>query len=395
MNGRRPDRRAGRLHIHPKSNSLVRRLLPATPRLEDDMPRINLSFVTCGIALLGLACGGSDRPSSGPQGRRPSATGASLTGAGATFPNPIYTKWFDAYAKETGVRINYQSIGSGGGIRQFTEGTVDFGATDGPMTDEQVAAVQGNVHHIPTVLGAVVATYNLPSLDGIVLRLDGPTLADIFLGRITRWNDRRIAQLTPSVRLPDQDIIVVHRSDGSGTTYVFTDYLSKVSSEWKRRVGKATSVNWPVGLGGKGNEGVTQQVKQTEGALGYVELIYAISNKLPYAHVQNAEGAFVEPGLKGVTAAAAGADLPPDTDFRVSITNAKGRGAYPISSFTWLLIRRDDPDTNRARTILEFIGWMLRPPAQRMAADLHYAPLPVPVIELVRRRLGLPARESS
>jgi phosphate transport system substrate-binding protein len=241
----------------------------------------------------------------------------------------------------------------------------------------------------------VVATYNLPSLDGIVLRLDGPTLADIFLGRITRWNDRRIAQLTPGVRLPDQDIIVVHRSDGSGTTYVFTDYLSKVSSEWKRTVGKATSVDWPVGLGGKGNEGVTQQVKQTEGALGYVELIYAISNKLPYAHVQNAEGAFVEPGLKGVTAAAAGADLPPDTDFRVSIANAQGRGAYPISSFTWLLIRKEDPDTNRARTLLEFIEWMLRPPAQRMAADLHYAPLPVPVIELVRRRLGLPVRESS
>jgi phosphate transport system substrate-binding protein len=359
------------------------------------MPTIKLERILYGLALFGLACGGSDRPPSDAQGSRQSSTGASLTGAGATFPNPIYTKWFDAYARETGIRINYQSIGSGGGIRQFTEGTVDFGATDGPMTNEQVAAINENVHHIPTVLGAVVATYNLPSIDGIVLRLDGPTLADIFLGRITKWNDHRLGQFNPGVRLPDQDIIVVHRSDGSGTTYVFTDYLSKVSSDWKTKVGKATSVEWPVGLGGKGNEGVTQQVKQTEGALGYVELVYAISNKLPYAQVKNADGAFVEATLKGVTAAAAGADLPPATDFRVSITNAKSRDAYPISSFTWLLIRKEDPDSNRATTIRDFIRWMLRPPAQRMAADLHYAPLPVPVIELVRRRLGLSLREQS
>jgi phosphate transport system substrate-binding protein len=358
------------------------------------MPSLT-SGLAFGIALFTLACGGSDRPSPGSSGSRAPGRGAALTGAGATFPNPIYTKWFDAYAKETGVRINYQSIGSGGGIRQFTEGTVDFGATDGPMTDQQMAAVKGNVLHVPTVLGAVVATYNLPSLDGIVLRLDGPTLADVFLGRITRWNDRRILALNPAVRLPDRDIIVVHRSDGSGTTYVFTDYLAKISPEWKTKVGKATSVGWPVGLGGKGNEGVTQQVKQTEGAMGYVELIYAIANRLPYAHVRNAEGGFIEPTLKSVSAAARGAALAPDTDFRVSITNASGRDSYPISSFTWLLVQKEDADTARARSISDFIAWMLRPPAQRMAADLHYAPLPVPVIELVRRRLGLAATSTS
>ena len=217
-----------------------------------------------------------------------------LTGAGATFPNPIYTKWFDAYNKKTGVQINYQSIGSGGGIRQFTEGTVDFGASDGPMTDEQIAAVQGKVVHLPTVLGADVLTYNLPSLGATKLKFDGPTIARIYLGQITKWNDKAIAGLNPGVKLPDQDIIVVHRSDGSGTTYIFVDYLSKISPEWKEKVGKATSVNWPVGLGGKGNEGVTQQVKQTEGAIGYVELIYALSNNLAYATVRNAAGAFVD-----------------------------------------------------------------------------------------------------
>ena len=353
------------------------------------MPTINVGRVAYGIALFGLACGGSDRPSSDAPGSRRSGSGASLTGAGATFPNPIYTKWFDAYHKQTGVRINYQSIGSGGGIRQFVEGTVDFGASDAPMTDEQVAAVKGNVDHVPTVLGAVVATYNLRSLDGIVLRLDGTTLADIFLGRITKWNDRRLGALNPGVNLPDQDIIVVHRSDGSGTTFIFTDYLSKISPAWKTQVGRATSVEWPIGLGGKGNEGVTQQVKQTEGAIGYVELIYAISNRLPYAHIKNAAGVFVEPALKAVSAAAAGADLGPDTDFRVSITNADGKDSYPISSFTWLLIHKESPDTAKARLIRNFLRWMLRPEAQRMAADLHYAPLPVPVIELLQRRLGL------
>ncbi|HEX6434112.1 MAG TPA: phosphate ABC transporter substrate-binding protein PstS [Gemmatimonadales bacterium] len=338
------------------------------------------------LAVLG--CSSPDRaPGKAEDGPiRPAAGGTALTGAGATFPNPIYTKWFDAYAGQTGVRINYQSIGSGGGIRQFTEGTVDFGATDAPMTDEQVAAVKGNVQHVPTVLGAVVATYNLPSIGKTALRLDGATVAEIFLGRITRWSDRRIAALNPGVKLPNQDIIVVHRSDGSGTTFIFTDYLSKISPEWKGKVGKATSVQWPIGLGGKGNEGVTQQVKQTEGAIGYVELIYAISNGLPYAWVKNAEGAFVEPSLKSVSAAAAGAKLGPVTDFRVSITNPSGRDSYPIASFTWLLIRKQESDSAKGRLIRNFIDWMLRPEAQRMAADLHYAPLPVPVIELVRKR---------
>jgi phosphate transport system substrate-binding protein len=345
-------------------------------------------------ALAAIGCGGGERAPGSAQdtgatsaaGGR-AASGAALTGAGATFPNPIYTKWFDAYAKETGVRINYQSIGSGGGIRQFTEGTVDFGATDGPMNDEQIKAVNGNVLHVPTVMGSVVLTYNLASSGNAKLKLDAATIADIFLGRLTKWNDARIAQLNPGVKLPDQDIIVVHRSDGSGTTYVFVDYLSKVSAEWEKKVGRATSVNWPVGLGGKGNEGVTQQVKQSDGAIGYVELIYAISNKLPYADVKNAEGEFVEPSLKSVTAAAAATTLPPDTDFRVSITNAKGPGVYPISSFTWLLIQPEPRDSAKAAQIESFIDWMLKPEAQRMAADLHYAPLPVPVIELVQKRL--------
>ena len=315
------------------------------------------------------------------------AVGQSLTGAGATFPNPIYTKWFDAYNKKTGVQINYQSIGSGGGIRQFTEGTVDFGATDGPMTDQQIAAVQGKVLHVPTVLGAVVATYNLPALGRTALRFDGPTLADIFLGRITRWNDRRIAQLNPGVKLPAEDILVVHRSDGSGTTYIFTDFLAKVSPEWKEQVGQATSVEWPVGLGGKGNEGVTQQVKQSEGAIGYVEYIYAQSNNLPAADVRNSAGAFIAPTLKAVSAAAEGASFAPDTDFRVSITNAAGAEAYPIASFTWLLIHTGDRRTPKDDAIRAFLAWMLEPGPQRMAADLHYGPLPVKLIELIRERL--------
>ncbi|MEA2724122.1 MAG: phosphate transport system substrate-binding protein [Gemmatimonadales bacterium] len=340
------------------------------------------------LALLVLACGGDRPPSTDPG--RPAATrtaGPVLTGAGATFPAPLYSKWFDAYAKETGIRINYQSIGSGGGIRQFIEGTVDFGATDGPMTDEQIAAVKGNVLHVPTVLGAVSVTYNLPTLGKTELSFDGGLLADIFLGRITRWNDPRIAGLNRGVALPAEDIIVVHRSDGSGTTFIFTDYLSKVSSAWSRQVGRATSVNWPIGLGGKGNEGVTQQIKQSPGSIGYVELIYAVSNGLPSAKLRNAAGVLVQPTLKSVAAAAAGATLPPTTDFRVSITNAPGQDSYPISSFTWLLIRKEDPDTARAGTIHKFVAWMLEPAAQRMAADLHYAPLPVPVIELVRQKI--------
>jgi phosphate transport system substrate-binding protein len=315
------------------------------------------------------------------------AVAQGLTGAGATFPNPIYTKWFDAYNKKTGIQINYQSIGSGGGIRQFTEGTVDFGASDGPMNESQIQTVAGNVLHVPTVLGAVVLTYNLPSLGATQLKFDGGLLVDIFMRRVTKWNDPKIAALNPGVKLPDIDLIVVHRSDGSGTTYVFTDYLNKFSREWKDKVGYATSVNWPVGLGGKGNEGVTQQVKQVEGALGYVELIYALANGLPYGEVKNASGSFITPSLETVTAAAAGIKLPKDTDFRVSITNAPGAEAYPIASFTWLLVKKDNKDPAKAKLIRDFLAWMITPGAQKMAADLHYAPLPAPVVTLVEARL--------
>ena len=344
------------------------------------------------LALATLGCGGDSgggRDGAGQPERGSATSGsAALTGAGATFPNPIYAKWFDAYAKQTGVRINYQSIGSGGGIRQFTEGTVDFGATDGPMSDEQITAIPGGVEHLPTVIGAVVLTYNLPAAGSAPLKLDGPTIAAIYAGEITRWNDPRIAALNPGVTLPGADIIVVHRSDGSGTTFVFTDYLAKVSPKWASSVGKSTSVKWPIGLGGKGNEGVTQQVKQTEGAVGYVELIYAISNGLPVAQVKNAAGSFIEPTLKTVSAAAAGVTIADDMEFRVSITNAAGPETYPISSFTWLLVRKQPADTAKHAKLKEFLAWMLTPEAQRMAADLNYAPLPVKLIEVEQKRVA-------
>jgi phosphate transport system substrate-binding protein len=316
------------------------------------------------------------------------AAAQSLTGAGATFPNPIYTKWFDAYNKKTGVQINYQSIGSGGGIRQFTEGTVDFGATDGPMNESQIAAVNANVLHVPTVLGAVVVTYNLPALGDTKLRLDGNALVDIFMGRIIKWNDLKLAKLNPGGKLPDLDLVVVHRSDGSGTSYIFTDFLNKFSREWRDKVGYATSVNWPVGLGGKGNEGVTQQIKQTEGAIGYVELIYALSNGLGFAQIENSAGKFIEPSLASVTAAAASAKLKADTDFRVSITNPPGDDAYPIASFTWLLVQKDAKDAAKAKLIKDFLTWMITPDAQKMAEELKYAPLPAEVVKLVQARLG-------
>ncbi len=311
----------------------------------------------------------------------------SLTGAGATFPNPVYQRWFDEYHRSTGVQINYQSIGSGGGIRQFSEQTVDFGATDGPMKDDAIAALDGNVLHIPTVIGAVVLTYNLPELGETQLILDGPTTADIFLGRIAKWNDRRIAALNPGVSLPDADILVVHRSDGSGTTFIFSDYLSKVSTVWAEAVGADKSLQWPVGLGAKGNEGVTQQVLQLESTIGYVEYIYAESNGLPHAQIVNAAGKVVDPSLESARAAAAGATFSPDTDFRISITNGDGTDAYPITSFTWLLVKQHDSDTNRARTIKAFLTWMISEEAQTIAGELKYAPLPAEVVELVRMRI--------
>ena len=338
-------------------------------------PRRSLVRALAGLVVTALACHGGSRP----------ATTQELTGAGATFPYPLYSKWFSAYSRASGAKINYQPIGSGGGIRQFTQGTVDFGATDGPMNTEQLTAVGGKVLHLPTVVGAVALTYNLPGLPS--LRLDGPMIADIFLGKISKWNDRRVVALNPGAGLPDEDIVVVHRSDGSGTSYIFTHYLSAVSAEWKERVGSGESVNWPAGLGGRGNEGVTAQVKQSEGAIGYVELIYASANKLPYASVKNAAGAFVEPSIASVSAAAEIAKFEPTTDFRVSIINAPGPGAYPIASFTWLLVAPDMQDTIKARILKGFLEWMLTEPAQQMAATLQYAPLPEPVAALVRDRI--------
>ena len=312
-----------------------------------------------------------------------------LTGAGATFPNPIYSKWFSDYAAKTNVRINYQSIGSGGGIRQLSEQTVDFGATDAPMSDAELAKAKGGpVLHVPTVLGAVVVTYNVPGLTK-ALRLDGATLADIFLGKITRWNDARIATLNGGTKLPASDILVVHRSDGSGTSYVFTDYLAAVSPDWAAKPGKGKEVQWPVGLGGKGNEGVAGQVKQLPGSIGYVELAYAKQNKLAYADIRNAKGQFVTPTIAAVTAAAAGAAaaLPATTDYRVSIVNASGANAYPISSFTWLLVYRNQTDAAKGKKLIDFVKWALTE-GEKSAATLDYAPLPASMAKQLVRQLG-------
>jgi phosphate transport system substrate-binding protein len=295
-----------------------------------------------------------------------------INGAGATFPYPIYSKWFDEYAKvDPSVRFNYQSIGSGGGQKQILAQTVDFGASDGPMSDDNLAKAPGKLLHIPTVAGAVVLTYNLAG--NPALNLDGETIAGIFLGQIKKWNDPKIAALNAGVSLPDQEIVVVHRSDGSGTTYIFTDYLSKVGGEWKSKVGTNTSVNWPTGLGGKGNEGVSGQVKQTPGALGYVELIYAIQNKMPYAEVKNSAGKVVKPTLEAVTAAMATANIP--DDFRFSMTNAPGNDSYPIAGTTWLLVYERQKDAAKGKKLVEFLKWALKK-GEDMAKELDYAPLP-------------------
>jgi len=308
-----------------------------------------------------------------------------MNGAGATFPYPIYSKWFDEYTKvDPAVRFNYQSIGSGGGIRQISERTVDFGASDGPMTDEQLKKAPSELLHIPTVLGADVVTYNLPNSPK--LRFTGEVLADIFLGKITKWNDERITSLNPGVSLPGDPIIVVHRSDGSGTTYIWVDYLSKVSKEWEQKVGRGTSVNWPVGLGGKGNEGVAGQVKSTPGALGYVELAYAAANKMPVASVKNPAGKFVEPSIETTTAAAAGAAKDMPSDFRVSITNAPGENAYPISSFTWLLVYKEQSDEAKGKALVKFLWWATHD-GQKYAGNLLYAPLPAPVVAQIEAKI--------
>jgi phosphate transport system substrate-binding protein len=308
-----------------------------------------------------------------------------VNGAGATFPYPLYSKWFEEYIKvDPEVRFNYQSIGSGGGIRQITERTVDFGATDGPMTDELLKKAPAEILHIPTVLGAVVATYNLPGSPK--LAFSGDVLADIFLGKITKWNDDRIKALNPSASLPNQPIVVVHRSDGSGTTFIWVDYLSKVSPEWEKRVGRGTSVSWPVGLGGKGNEGVAGQVKQVPGALGYVELAYAITNKLPAASIRNQAGKLVEPTIESTTAAAAGVAKSMPDDFRVSMTNPPGADAYPIASFTWLLVYRDQPNEAKGRALVNFLWWAIHD-GQKYPASLLYAPLPAPVVKQIEAKI--------
>ena len=306
-----------------------------------------------------------------------------INGAGATFPYPIYSKWFDAYAKvDPSVRFNYQSIGSGGGQKQILSQTVDFGASDGPMSDDNLAKAPGKLLHIPTVAGADVVAYNLPG--NPKLKLDADTIAGIFFGQVKKWNDPKIAALNAGVNLPDQEIVVVHRSDGSGTTYIWTDYLSKTSPEWKTKVGTNTSVNWPTGIGGKGNEGVAGQVKQTPGALGYVELIYAVQNKMPYADVKNSAGEFVTPTLESITAALATAEIP--DDFRFSMTNAPGKEAYPIAGATWLLVYQQQKDPAKGKKLVEFLKWAAKD-GEKMAKDLNYAPLPEGVQQRVLKRI--------
>jgi phosphate transport system substrate-binding protein len=315
----------------------------------------------------------------------------SINGAGATFPYPMYSKWFDEYHKKnSGVQINYQSIGSGGGIKQVTEGTVDFGASDGPMNDDQLKAFKDKhgfgILHFPTVLGADIPTYNVPGVNA-ELNFTPEAIAGIFLGKITKWNDPAIAGPNKGVNLPANDIVVVHRSDGSGTTYIWTDYLSKVNDDWKNKVGKGASVNWPVGLGGKGNEGVAGLIKQTPNSFGYIELIYAIQNNMPYGKVKNSSGAFIKADLAGVTAAAAGAAKDMPADFRVSITNAPGKAAYPISSFTWLLIPEKFSDASKRDAIKGFVSWMLTD-GQNSAEALSYAKLPKEVVAKEKQALS-------
>jgi len=315
----------------------------------------------------------------------------SINGAGASFPYPMYSKWFDEYHKKNGnIQINYQSIGSGGGIKQVTEGTVDFGASDGPMNDDQLKAFQDKhgfgILHFPTVLGADVPAYNIPGVSA-ELTFTPDAIAGIFLGKITKWNDPAIAGANAGVKLPANDIVVVHRSDGSGTSYIWTDYLSKVSDDWKNKVGKGTSVNWPVGLGGKGNEGVTGLIKQTPNSFGYVELIYAIQNSMPYGKVKNSSGTTVKADLASVTAAAAGAAKDMPADFRVSITNAPGKNAYPISSFTWLLIPEKFSDASKRDAIKGFVSWMLTD-GQNDTEALSYAKLPKEVVAMEKQALA-------
>ncbi len=316
----------------------------------------------------------------------PAFAQTTLNGAGATFPYPMYSKWFSKYHDaHPDIQFNYQSIGSGGGIRQVLAGTVDFGASDGPMTDQQLAEAKTKILHVPTVLGAVVPAYNVSGVSGEI-KFTPDALAGIFLGKITNWNDKAITAANPGVNFPkDEPIVVIHRSDGSGTTFIFTDYLSKVSSDWQSQAGKNTSVKWPVGLGGKGNEGVAGMIRQMQGSIGYIELIYAVQNKITYGTVKNAAGEFVKADLNSVTAAAASIKNMP-ADFRVSITNAPGKDAYPISSFTWLLIPAQSKDAAKGKIIADFLNWMVDD-GQKMTADLSYAPLPESVATKVKAEI--------
>ena len=335
--------------------------------------------VALAAALLTACGGGNTQPVTANNGASDGAQTLTINGAGATFPYPIYSKWFSEYNKlHPDVRINYQSIGSGGGIQQVTNRTVFFGATDGPMNEDQLKGAPG-IMHFPTVLGAVVPVYNVAGVSE--LKFTGQALADIYLGKIKKWNDPALTKLNPGVKLPATDISVVHRSDGSGTTYIFVDYLSKISPQFKSDVGVSTSVKWPAGVGGKGNEGVSGLVTQTPGSIGYVELIYALQNKIPFGSVQNAAGEFVKASTDAVTKAAAAAAATIPEDFRVSITNAQGAGAYPISSFTWILLYESSKDMARAKAMVDFMKWALTD-GQKFATELGYAPLPANVVML-------------
>ena len=352
------------------------------------MVQVQTRYIGFALAatLLAACGGGTTQPVTANNSSSNSSQTLQINGAGATFPNPIYSKWFSEYNKlHPNIRINYQSIGSGGGIQQVTNQTVFFGATDGPMNDEQLKAAPGPILHFPTVLGAGVPVYNIPGVAD-ELKFTGPVLADIYLGKIKKWNDPAIAKLNPGVMLPATDVTIVHRSDGSGTTYIFVDYLSKVSPDFKSQVGVNTSVKWPAGVGGKGNEGVAGLVTQTPGSIGYVELIYALQNKIAFGSVQNAAGEFVKASVDAVTKAAAAAATTMPSDFRVSITNAKGAGAYPISSFTWLLLYEDPKDKAAGKVMVDFMRWALTD-GQKYCADLGYAPLPASVVMLEQAAL--------
>ena len=310
-----------------------------------------------------------------------------INGAGATFPYPLYSKWFAEYAKiDPSVRFNYQSIGSGGGIKQIIAQTIDFGASDKFLSDQELKMAPGKLLHIPTVIGAVVVTYNIPGV-GRGLKLSPETLSQIFEGKITSWSDAKIARDNASLRLPNKPIIVVHRSDGSGTTSIFTDYLTSVSPGWAKKVGKGASVRWPVGLGGKGNEGVAGQIKTTAYTIGYLELAYAFENKLPYAALKNSAGTFVEPSIASTSAAAAGAAKRMPADYRISLVNQPGRNAYPIVGFTWLLVYQDQKDKLKGKKLVEFLKWELKH-GQKMAGKLLYAPLPENVVKMVEKTVN-------